>query len=51
MINDYLGSIVLTLVPPLWFKLMKKRLANWDENFASPQELELLKAPNASSKL
>lgn len=46
MIGGYLSTIILTLFPPLWFKLMKPKLKDWDENFASKEERELLKLNN-----
>lgn len=39
----YLGTMTLSFIPPLWFKVMQPRLAAWDENFASEEELTLLK--------
>jgi hypothetical protein len=42
MLNGYLGTISLTLIPPLWFKLMKPKLAHWDEHYATEQELKIL---------
>ena len=42
MLNGYLGTISLTLVPPLWFKLMKPKLQHWDQVYATEQERELL---------
>jgi len=42
MLNGYLGTISLTLIPPLWFKLMKPKLQHWDEVFATERELALL---------
>lgn len=42
MLNGYLGTISLTLIPPLWFKLMKPKLEQWDQVHATEQELELL---------
>jgi alkane 1-monooxygenase len=38
MINGYLTTILLTLVPPLWKRLMAPRLSAWDRDFASPEE-------------
>ena len=42
MLNGYLGTISLTLVPPLWFKMMKPKLQHWDQVYATEQELALL---------
>jgi len=38
MPTGYLGTIGLTLVPPLWRRVMAPRLADWDARFASPAE-------------
>ncbi|MCC2604301.1 alkane 1-monooxygenase [Planctobacterium marinum] len=46
MPTGYLGTLGLTLVPPLWFYLMKPRLAAWDEQFASPEERQWLLKQN-----
>lgn len=38
---------VLSLIPPVWFKLIAKpRLEDWDRRFATPQERELAMAAN-----
>lgn len=42
MLNGYLGTIALTLIPSLWFKLMKPRLEHWDKHYATEQERALL---------
>jgi hypothetical protein len=42
MLNGYLGTISLTLIPPLWFKLMKPKLQHWDQVYATEKELALL---------
>jgi hypothetical protein len=42
MLNGYLGTISLTLIPPLWFKLMKPKLQHWDQVYATKKELALL---------
>lgn len=42
MPTGYLGTIGLTLVPPLWFKLMAPKLAHWDQHFADEAELALI---------
>lgn len=40
----YLSTILLTLVPPLWRRLMAPRLADWDARFATPVERALARA-------
>jgi alkane 1-monooxygenase len=42
MLNGYLGTICVTLIPPLWFKLMKPKLQHWDQVYATEKERELL---------
>jgi NAD(P)H-flavin reductase/ferredoxin/fatty-acid desaturase len=49
MINGYLATIVLALVPPLWQALMAPRLLAWDRDFASDEERVLAAAANARS--
>lgn len=43
MISGYLTTIVIALIPPLWHYLMKPKLKQWDEKFATPKERILLK--------
>ena len=38
MPSGYLGTLGLTLIPPLWYKIMQPRLAHWDDKFASDEE-------------
>lgn len=42
MPTGYLGTLGLTLIPPLWFKLMAPKLNHWDQHYADPNELALL---------
>lgn len=49
MISGYLGTIIVALIPPLWNRLMIPRVLDWDKNFASEKELELIKAANDKS--
>ena len=37
----YYTMFVLALIPPLWHAVMKRKLAVWDREFASPEEREL----------
>lgn len=60
MPSGYLGTLGLTLYPPVWFKIMQPRLALWDKEYASEEELAWLRgcdakpqvanAPSAKSK-
>ncbi len=51
MINGYLTTIVVALVPPLWHRLMTPRVLAWDRDHASAGELRLAAAANARSGL
>lgn len=42
MVSGYLGTILLTFIPPLWYKVMTPKLKYWDEHFASQREIEIL---------
>ena len=44
MIAGYLSTIILTLIPPLWFRLMAPKVAHWDRHYASPDEQRLARA-------
>jgi len=48
MITGYLGTLLLTLIPPLWFRLMQPKLACWDEQYATMAERKLLQRKNNS---
>ncbi len=43
MISGYLSTILITMIPPLWFRLMAPKLAEWDAKYASEQEKQMLK--------
>jgi fatty-acid desaturase len=45
MVSGYLGTILLTFIPTVWFKVMAPKLKHWDEHFATDVELKLIK-PN-----
>jgi alkane 1-monooxygenase len=42
MISGYLGTILVALLPPLWYKLMQPKLDDWDNRYASEREKEML---------
>jgi alkane 1-monooxygenase len=42
MISGYVSTIGIALVPPLWFALMKPKLAHWDAHFANQDELDII---------
>ena len=41
MIGGYLTTIVVALIPPLWFRLMDPKVREWDRDHASAAEREL----------
>ncbi len=43
MIGGYLTTILVTLVPPLWHRLMAPRLNDWDTRYATDEERHLLR--------
>lgn len=43
MINGYLTTIVIALIPPLWHALMAPKVAAWDRDYASEREKALLR--------
>lgn len=49
MVNGYLTTIFLTLVPPLWNKIMVPKVLDWDRRYASAEELELAMEANKKS--
>lgn len=44
--TGYLGCILLTMLPPLWRKIMAPRLALWDQQHANPHKIANLPASN-----
>ncbi len=38
--------LLMAMVPPLWFAMIRPRLAAWDRDYATPQERELAEAEN-----
>jgi len=49
MINGYLTTILVALVPPLWNHLMVPKVLAWDAQYASKEELVLAKEANLIS--
>lgn len=49
MINGYLTTILVALVPPLWNYFMVPKVLAWDEKYASKEELALAKEANLVS--
>ena len=50
MINGYMATMLLTLIPPLWYKLIEPKLADWDQNYANEEELALLQQQSKKTK-
>jgi alkane 1-monooxygenase len=51
MINGYLTTIIVALVPPLWHRLMTPKVLAWDRDYASAEERALAAAANRRSGL
>jgi len=49
MISGYLTTILITLIPPLWHRLMVPKLIAWDRDHASDEEKKLAAEANAHS--
>ncbi len=49
MINGYLGTMIIALIPPLWHKLMTPKVLAWDREYATAEERELARAANERS--
>lgn len=49
MINGYLTTIIITLIPPLWHRLMTPKVLEWDRDYASADEKQLAQRANAAS--
>ena len=37
----YYTALVLALIPPVWHSILKRKLAQWDQDFATPEERQL----------
>jgi alkane 1-monooxygenase len=51
MINGYLGTIAVALIPPLWHKLMTPKVLDWDARYATAEERKMAQQANAKSGL
>lgn len=51
MINGYLTTIVVALIPPLWHRLMTPKLLAWDRDFATDEERQLAARANVRSNI
>jgi alkane 1-monooxygenase len=48
--HGYMLTLVLAFVPSVWFRYMKKPLADWDETMASPLERSFVASSSTSSR-
>jgi NAD(P)H-flavin reductase/ferredoxin/fatty-acid desaturase len=51
MINGYLTTLLVAMIPPLWHSLMSPKVLAWDRDFANAEERRLAAAANATSGL
>ncbi|OUS39852.1 alkane 1-monooxygenase [Oleispira antarctica] len=51
MVGGYLSTMVVALIPPLWNKLMIPKVLEWDQKYATREELSLANAANKISGL
>ncbi len=49
MINGYLTTIIVALVPPVWHRLMTPKVLAWDRDYATSEERKLAAGANARS--
>lgn len=49
MINGYLTTIIVAMIPPLWHALMTPKVLAWDRDFATEEERQLAARANAQS--
>lgn len=49
MINGYLTTLIVALIPPLWHRLMRPRVLGWDRDYATAEERQMAARANARS--
>jgi len=49
LVGSAIAFFFLSLVPPLWHRVMKPHLARWDAEFANPAEKELARQANQAA--
>jgi NAD(P)H-flavin reductase/ferredoxin len=49
MINGYLTTIIVAMVPPVWHRLMTPKVLAWDRDHATAEERKLAAAANGRS--
>ncbi|WLD57487.1 alkane 1-monooxygenase [Salinispirillum sp. LH 10-3-1] len=50
MISGYLSTIIIAMFPPLWHRLMRPKLNDWDEHYASAEEKQLAREANERAR-
>lgn len=51
MINGYLTTLVIAMIPPLWHHLMTPKVLAWDRDYATEGERALAAQANARSRM
>ncbi len=51
MVAGYLATVLMTLIPPLWQRMMIPKLMEWDRCYATPEERVLALRANQKSGL
>lgn len=49
MINGYLTTLIVALIPPLWHRLMTPKVLAWDRDYATAEERKMAAHANARS--
>jgi alkane 1-monooxygenase len=49
MINGYLTTMIVALIPPLWHRLMTPKVIAWDRDYATAEERQLAARANERS--
>ena len=49
MINGYLTTLIVALIPPLWHRLMTPKVLAWDRDYATAEERQMAARANARS--
>ena len=51
MVDGYLSTMFLTMVPPVWHKLMTPKVLEWDQVYATPKERRMAFEANQASRM
>jgi alkane 1-monooxygenase len=49
MVDGYLSTMFLTMVPPVWHRLMTPKVLEWDQVYATPKEKRMALEANRRS--